>query len=226
MKPSDIKQSVVMRYQTIWQVPSQRVIGYEATVLGKQGEGAAELFRKHAKHRVDFDCMLIELALNEGQQLLQQGQLLFINVHPDTLHAGCLPACPPNTVYEITERSKFTSQTKSYLRALRQQGVQLAMDDFGKRFSNLDRLMQYWDDFGVVKLDRCFVEALTQPHTQVLIEALVAFCKQANIMVIAEGVETQEQYMQLIKCGITYMQGYYLGYPTSLQDYKGKEVVG
>lgn len=210
-----------MRYQPIRKVPDNRIIGYEATV-----EGAAELFRKHAKHRVDFDRMLIELALNEGKQLLQQGQLLFINVHPDTLHAGCLPACPPNTVYEITERSKFTNQTKAHLQALRQQGVQLAIDDFGKRFSNVDRLLQYWDVFGVVKLDRCFVEALTQPYTQMLIEALVSFCIQANIMVIAEGVETQEQYAQLSKCGVTYMQGYYLGYPKSLQDYKRKEEVG
>ena len=209
-----------MRYQPIWHVPTKRIIGYEATVSGKSGEHAATLFRRHANHRAAFDRMLIELSMREGQKLLQEGQLLFINVHPDTLNAGQLPSCPQNVVLEITERTRFTDHTQARIQALRDNGVQLAMDDFGKQYSNLERLLQYWFYFDVVKLDRCFVQALRQPHTQAIIEALVAFCEKSGMMVIAEGVETQEQQEQLAACGIVHMQGYHLGYPKRYAEYE------
>ncbi len=98
-----------------------------------------------------------------------------------------------------------------------QSGIKLAMDDFGTGYSSLSYLRNY--PFNVLKIDKCFIDDLiTDPSDRELIIASIAMAHGLNIKVVAEGVETQEQYDELKKLGCDYAQGYLLGKPVPANE--------
>jgi EAL domain-containing protein (putative c-di-GMP-specific phosphodiesterase class I) len=193
-------------------------MGYEATVSGRQGESAPVLFKRHAKQIADFDGQLIRQAISEGSTLLQGKQLLFINVHPKTLTRGLkltdLPIDHDRIVFEITEKTAFTDNVQGELERLQHLGFKLAIDDYGKQYSNLDRLISGWFEPSYLKLDRSFSAALR--HVDIA-KTVIAYthklCDKLGITLIAEGVETTEQQQVLEGIGVRFLQGFYLGYP-------------
>jgi EAL domain-containing protein (putative c-di-GMP-specific phosphodiesterase class I) len=193
-------------------------MGYEATVCGRQGESAPALFKRHAKCIPEFDGQLIRQAITEGSTLLQENQKLFINVHPKTLMRGLkLPEVPINhdrIVFEVTEKTAFTDQVQDELERLQMQGYKLAIDDYGKQYSNLDRLISSWFEPAYLKLDRSFAAALQ--HVDIA-KTVIAYthklCEKLGMILIVEGVETAEQQQALDEIGVNCLQGYYLGYP-------------
>ncbi|MEA5144737.1 MAG: EAL domain-containing protein, partial [Candidatus Limiplasma sp.] len=66
----------------------------------------------------------------------------------------------------------------------------------------------------IVKLDISFVHNVdTDPDKQALIQNLIRYARERGIAVLAEGVETREEMRTLIRFGVDYLQGYYLGAP-------------
>ncbi|GBG09338.1 putative EAL domain-containing protein [Paenibacillus agaridevorans] len=206
------------------------ILGYEATVIGLHGEPAAILFKCHASAIASFDRLLIAMALREGSQLLQKGQKLFINIHPRTLSSGlALPEVDRSAdiVFEITEKTNFSGEVKQELRELQQLGFGLAIDDYGKQFSNLDRLISDWFSPRYLKLDRSFTAALLQvERAQWVIRHTQELCNKLGIHLIAEGVEMARQQDLLQQLGVRYMQGYHLGYPEAAENWLGQRVGG
>ncbi len=203
------------------------ILGYEATVIGVHGEPAAMLFKRHASHIAAFDRLLIAMAYREGKKLLQTGQKLFINIHPRTLSSGVsIPRMESaNIVFEITEKTSFSGEVKQELRELQQQGFQLAVDDYGKQFSNLDRLISDWFTPRYLKLDRSFTAALLRvERAQLVIRHTQELCNKLGIHLIAEGVETERQQELLQQLGVRFMQGYYLGYPAAAESWLRRPV--
>jgi EAL domain-containing protein (putative c-di-GMP-specific phosphodiesterase class I) len=85
--------------------------------------------------------------------------------------------------------------------------IEVALDDFGTGYSSLSYLKRF--DIDYLKIDRSFVSNLTaESATRVLCEAIVVMAHKLGIKVIAEGVETQEQYELLTAAGCDYGQGY------------------
>ena len=116
---------------------------------------------------------------------------------------------------EITESSLMENidEVSSILEQLRGKGIGLAMDDFGTGYSSLAYLRRF--NFSKVKIDRSFINGLeTDNQSIAIVRAIIALCKNLNIEVTAEGVETELQadILRLENC--EYLQGFLLGRPT------------
>jgi diguanylate cyclase (GGDEF)-like protein len=127
---------------------------------------------------------------------------------------------PPSKLeIEITESALMESShdISSVLQRLREQGIGIAMDDFGTGYSSLAYLRRF--HFTKVKIDRSFVNGLeTETQSIAIVRAILALCKSLNIMVTAEGVETEAQADVLRLAACDYLQGFLLGRPASAAD--------
>ncbi len=115
-----------------------------------------------------------------------------------------------NLVLEITEGTAMRDTTASMatLRALKELGVKLAIDDFGKGYSSLSYLKRFPVD--IIKIDRSIVQGLgREQDTSAIVSATLALADAMNLEVIAEGMETREEVAELRSLGCALGQGYY-----------------
>jgi EAL domain-containing protein (putative c-di-GMP-specific phosphodiesterase class I) len=91
-------------------------------------------------------------------------------------------------------------------------GFQIAMDDFGTGYSSLSYLQRLPLD--ILKIDRSFVQTMLEnPNNLEIIKAIVGLGKILDLRIVAEGVETQEQFNTLRELGCDLAQGFFLGKP-------------
>ena len=131
--------------------------------------------------------------------------------------AGIFTECsldPSHLILELTESVVMEdySSVVSQMNLLRQCGVHIAMDDFGTGYSSLSYIHRIPVD--VLKIDRSFIERLTDPGgTRPIVEAVVGLSQRLGLHVVAEGVETQEQRRILQQAGCDRYQGYLFARP-------------
>lgn len=121
-------------------------------------------------------------------------------------------------VLELTETSFSThrNKIKKNIEELRSYGIQVAMDDFGTGYSSLARLKDLQIDY--LKLDRLFIVGLIEEDGQEIIKPLISLANALGKKVIAEGIETEEQFDILKKLGCSFGQGYFLSRPMPAID--------
>jgi len=115
---------------------------------------------------------------------------------------------------EITESilMQNTVATLSTLHQLRELGVQIAMDDFGTGYSSLSYLRSF--PFDKIKIDRCFVQDLSNGHEPLaILSAVTMLAKCLKMTSTAEGVETEQQMEELRSVGCNEIQGYLISRP-------------
>jgi diguanylate cyclase len=115
---------------------------------------------------------------------------------------------------ELTESvlMQDAESTHSTLHALSDLGVKLAIDDFGTGYSSLSYLQQF--PINTLKIDQSFVNQMTgSPDDASIVRAVISMSKSLNQRVIAEGVETPEQYAFLQARDCDEGQGYYFSRP-------------
>jgi diguanylate cyclase (GGDEF)-like protein/PAS domain S-box-containing protein len=119
---------------------------------------------------------------------------------------------PPDALtLEIAEgaAARQSQQVHQNLRAIREYGVRLCMDDFGMGYSSLSRVGDL--DVDALKVDRSFVERMDRhPESWAIVKTIVSLGKRLELATIAEGVETQEQLELLRTMGCDMAQGYLL----------------
>jgi EAL domain-containing protein (putative c-di-GMP-specific phosphodiesterase class I) len=95
--------------------------------------------------------------------------------------------------------------------------VQLAIDDFGTGYSSINYLQRYPVDY--IKIDRSFLSQAPQNKVQVaLLDALLQVARALDINVIAEGVETRQQWELLQRQRCDFAQGYFISEPLPLNE--------
>jgi diguanylate cyclase (GGDEF)-like protein len=120
---------------------------------------------------------------------------------------------------ELTETSLMMHANKmiGVLRNLKSLGVRLSIDDFGTGYSSLAYVKRFPVD--VLKIDRSFVaDIVTNPSNAAITTAIIDMAHSLNVKVIAEGVETAEQYAFLRARGCDEIQGYYFSAPLSAKE--------
>ncbi len=130
---------------------------------------------------------------------------------------GIPPAC---LELELTESILMSdvAEAMQILSGLKRLGLAIAVDDFGTGYSSLNYLKQFPID--VLKIDRSFVDGL--PHGEQdaqIARAIIAMAHSLNLMVIAEGVESQAQLDFLREHGCDEVQGYLFGRPMPAEQF-------
>ena len=130
---------------------------------------------------------------------------------------------PPQALeLEITESTllEIGAETGEALLALERLGIGLALDDFGTGYSSLSYLKRL--PLTALKIDQSFVRDLeTDPDDRTLAATIVALGHQMGFMVVAEGVETEEQRQILLEQGCDLAQGYLFGRPLPAEEFEG-----
>lgn len=99
-------------------------------------------------------------------------------------------------------------------------GIGLSVDDFGTGFSGLSRLVSL--PVTEIKIDKSFVDrCLTEKRILALLEAITSIGQSLNLTVVAEGVETKEQFEMLRKIHCRVIQGYFFSRPLPAEEIPG-----
>ncbi len=114
--------------------------------------------------------------------------------------------------FELTENALMEEGGSVVLEAFRAAGFSLSIDDFGTGYSSLGYLKRF--QVAALKIDRSFVNGLpSDGENAAIVSAVIQMARALNIMVVAEGVETEAQVEFLCACGCHVLQGYLLGRP-------------
>ena len=145
-------------------------------------------------------------------------QLLFINIDAMVYDMPATPGrrdVPPNrVVLEISERQPIVDNPALWhqVSAWREAGFTIALDDYGAGYMGLGALLKLHPN--VLKLDRVIIQGVDRdPIHGAAVKNMVELGRDLDIAVIAEGVETLDEYWELRACGVCYMQGFLFGKP-------------
>jgi EAL domain-containing protein (putative c-di-GMP-specific phosphodiesterase class I) len=119
---------------------------------------------------------------------------------------------------EMTESSLIPSMSTAMdvLGTLRRLGVSLLMDDFGTGYSSLNYLHSF--PFDVLKIDRSFVSRMTEGDQPLqIVRTIIELARVLGMDVVAEGIETCEQYRLLRQLGCRFGQGFLFARPLSVE---------
>jgi EAL domain-containing protein (putative c-di-GMP-specific phosphodiesterase class I) len=205
-------------------------IGFEATTRGELDgvlhsfEELYEFLKSKGEDGTKLDRLARDKSIKKFFDKSDNNTRVFVNLSPlsanDAWFLDDVVLDNLNqVVLEITENNKFiiTDRIIDRLKSLKNRGMLIALDDFGKDYSNFKLVYELEPDF--IKLDKVFLENLESTHSRNIIRGMVHFTNQTNIKLIAEGVETEMQREILLDLGIRYMQGYYLGRPERIDKY-------
>jgi EAL domain-containing protein (putative c-di-GMP-specific phosphodiesterase class I) len=124
---------------------------------------------------------------------------------------------PASIVLEVTENVLIEHENQmaiTALQALRREGVQVALDDFGSGYSSFGYLNNI--SFDILKIDRSFIQQLSQTGANdAIVRAICAMAHTLNIVVVAEGAETEQQVGRIRASLCDRIQGYYFSKPLS-----------
>ena len=122
---------------------------------------------------------------------------------------------------ELTESILMDNieDTISTMSVLRDLGIQFALDDFGTGYSSLQYLKKLPLD--QLNIDQSFVrDIVDDKHDRSIVRTIVAMAKSLELSVIAEGVESEQQRLLLLKKGCTHFQGYLFGKPVAVAEFE------
>lgn len=219
-------------YEPLLDLRSQTVVGYEALSRGPPGQLRAPDILFKVAYETDLVLKLERLCREHALRALPRlgpEQLLFINTEPLSVFDRKLSATevvagsPGRVVFEITERAAVAdfSTFRHAVRLLKHSGFKIAVDDVGAAYSGLRVISEIEPDF--IKLDMQLSRgAHGSGVKQHLINAIVRFCKDARLSLIAEGIETREELEAVASLGIHLVQGFLFG---SSVDQPGEEKV-
>lgn len=122
--------------------------------------------------------------------------------------------------YEIIESAYtiISTQGEEFLESLRQQGVQIFLDDFGTGVSTFETVRDY--TFDALKLDMGFVKKIGKDQkSDAIVVSIIDLAHRMGMKVVAEGIENQQQSDFLRAHGRDYLQGFYYYKPMSAEEF-------
>lgn len=218
-----------MAFQPIVNIATGSVYAYEALVRGPHNEPAGEILSRLTPENLysfDQNCRVRAIELASRLGLADTGARLSINFMPGAVYspAACIQLTLRTArqlqfpleylIFEITEAERV--RDKGHLEAIvteyRKHGFRLALDDFGAGYSSLNLLASISTD--ILKLDMELTRNLhLRPAALAIVKSIVALASSLGTEIVAEGIETLEEYEAVRGCGIHLMQGYLFARP-------------
>ena len=155
------------------------------------------------------------IALNLSLKQLRQASFILDYKSVFTRHG----VSPRQLELEITETTLMADpkRTVAMLNELAALGLHLAIDDFGTGYSSLSALQQF--PIGTLKIDQSFVRDSTMDRNDAtIVRTIIEMGHSLSMQVVAEGVETQDQFQFLRSAGCDFAQGQLFGEPCSAED--------
>ncbi|GMM93055.1 EAL domain-containing protein [Qipengyuania sp. MTN3-11] len=218
-----------MAFQPIVDCETGVPFAYEALVRGGNGEGAGEvLARVTPENRYAFDqqCRVAAIEGAVAAGILDTDARLSINFLPNAVYSplACIQltlktanACGFPTerlIFEFTENEEMTDtqHVRTIIDTYSAMGFGTAIDDFGAGHAGLGLLADIQTHY--LKLDMALIRGIgaSRPR-RAIVEGVVRIARALGVTVIAEGVETEEEFHTLRVLGIRYIQGYHLARP-------------
>jgi EAL domain-containing protein (putative c-di-GMP-specific phosphodiesterase class I) len=224
--PEAFEPKFTFAFQPIVDTSTREVLSYEALIRGPGNEPAYQILKQVSSDRLfAFDQKVRAQAIDLAMRLQLKCHLNInflprsVETSPEsiltTLEAAGRANLPAKRiVLEVVEgeiihdHSRFTALINSY----RGLGLKVAIDDFGAGYSGLNLLADFQPD--QVKLDMQLIRGIERHGPrQSIVRAIHGICIELGIDVIAEGVETKEEYGWLTSQGIHLFQGYLFAKP-------------
>lgn len=122
---------------------------------------------------------------------------------------------------EVTEKMQSNDglNVRELSSKLQEAGFTIALDDFGTECANVVLLSEV--EFDVLKLDKSIIDHIADNSRNLtIVKSISDVCHNLGIRLVAEGVETEEQFSALCSCGIDLVQGYLFSRPVSPEEYE------
>ena len=218
--------SFTFAFQPIVDADTKTVYAYEALVRGPEGQGALSVLSNvTGENRYSFDqiCRVkaVKLAARLGMEAM-----LSINFMPNAVYdpdycirttLAAAQAAKFDThkiIFELIETEDLHSldHLVHIIKSYQEMGFQTALDDFGTGYSRYNILVASPPD--ILKLDMEIIRDIDKtPNKQAVVAGILTMMSQLGGKVLAEGVETEEEYFWLRSQGISLFQGYLFAKP-------------
>ncbi|TVQ70504.1 MAG: GGDEF domain-containing protein [Chromatiaceae bacterium] len=235
-------------FQPIVDMRNGKVAGYEGLIRGPSDSPwhapqklLAEARRQGRLFELDLLCR--EVILGQFAHLGLEGKL-FLNVTPDVLldrkaiHGVTLRflkeagIAPDRVVIELTEQEPIVDYSimREAVRHYRDMGFSIALDDLGAGYSSLRHWSELQPEY--VKIDMHFVQNVDRDDVKrQFLRSINEIAHGLGTRIIAEGIETAEEYEVIRHLGIPFGQGYHIARPAAqpaiaLESYRSKRVPG
>ena len=232
------KELLSIHFQPILSVKNPSFLAMEGLARPKTPDGvsippnaffaAARTYRRALE--ADRLCRAKALdAFRDIQTALQPDRdpLLFLNFDTSLLDQGVAGSgvllaqaarygiAPSRIVIEIVENAvENTEALKQFVDFYRRQGFIIALDDVGAGHSNFDRFPLIKPD--IIKVDRSITSNIQEDYyKQEVFRALVKLSRKIGTLVLAEGVETEEEVLTVLNCDADLLQGFFFARPSA-----------
>ena len=225
-----IEQQIDTIFQPIVALKDLSILGYEALSRGPDETEFISpllLFIIAAECGLSFELdRLCRKKALERVRDMQTDKKIFVNTLTMTIHdpefRGAylkdlledLKLKPENVVFEVSERLAIDNYDifRVAMKDYKDIGIVQAHDDIGKGYSDLERVMELHPGF--MKIDISFVRGVDKSFIkQEIIKSMISLAQGIGSEIIAEGVETREEFDKLRELGVTYAQGFLFGKP-------------
>jgi EAL domain-containing protein (putative c-di-GMP-specific phosphodiesterase class I) len=213
--------SLQVVFQPVVDLASSVCVGHEALARFADGRPPDVWFAEAASAGLGVELEMAAIA-RAAQRYRGPGRLS-INLSPDTLTSAVFMEYlthwedASRIVVELTEHAVVEDydQIAAALGRIRALGVLVAVDDAGNGTSSLRHILDLKPD--IIKLDRSLIAGLdTDMPRRALAASLVRFAADIGALLVAEGIERDEERLACLELGIALGQGYLLGRPAPL----------
>lgn len=219
----DLKTGAVAYYEALVRFEDGAASPYDAIVfcedVGLSPELDLAIVGKVLNYMIFSAPKDVKIAVNLSGVSVQSER--FVAKLQNKLEPHLKTDIPQRLIFEITESSEISDLNKvnNFVRTLQDDGFKVSLDDFGAGSASFQYLHKI--HVNAVKIDGQYVmNILTSERDRMMVSNMVRMCRDLNVAVVAERVETKELVTALQGMGVDYGQGYYFAKPLDAPNYK------